>query len=101
MAFAIGDTRFILEAKWEQAPVSFDPIAKLSRRITQRLTGTRGVFLSMSGYTAEAIGDMLRGQQPDILLLDRSHLEAMLSGLFSPADLFTGLLDRASYRGEV
>jgi len=55
----------------------------------------------MSGYTAEAIGDMLRGQQPDIQLLDRSHLEAMLSGLFSPADLFTGLLDRASYRGEV
>lgn len=101
VAFAIDDTRFILEAKWEQAPVSFDPIAKLSRRITQRLTGTRGVFLSMSGYTAEAIGDMLRGQQPDILLLDRSHLEAMLSGLFSPADLFTGLLDRASYRGEV
>ena len=55
----------------------------------------------MSGYTAGAIGDMLRGQQPDILLLDRSHLEAMLSGLFSPADLFTGLLDRASYGGEV
>ena len=85
VAFAIDDTRFILEAKWEQAPVSFDPIAKLSRRITQRLTGTRGVFLSMSGYTAGAIGDMLRGQQPDILLLDRSHLEAMLSGLFSPS----------------
>jgi len=101
VAFAIDDTRFILEAKWEQAPVSFDPIAKLSRRITQRLTGPRGVFLSMSGYTAGAIGDMLRGQQPDILLLDRSHLEAMLSGLFSPADLFTGLLDRASCRGEV
>lgn len=101
VAFAIDGTRFILEAKWEQAPVSFDPIAKLSRRITQRFTGTRGVFLSMSGYTAEAIGDMLRGQQPDILLLDRSHLEAVLSGLFSPADLFAGLLDRASYRGEV
>ncbi len=48
VAFAIDDTWFILEAKWEQAPVSFDPIAKLSRRITQRLTGTRGVFLSMS-----------------------------------------------------
>ncbi len=101
VAFAIDGTRFILEAKWEQATVPFDPIAKLSRRITQRLTGTRGVFLSMSGYSAEAVSDMLRGQQPDILLLDRSHLEAMLSGLFSPADLLNELLDRASYRGEV
>lgn len=101
VAFAIDGTRFVLEAKWEQGPVSFDPIAKLSRRITQRLAGTRGVFLSMSGYTDEALADMLRGQQPDILLLDRTHLEAMLSGLLSPHDLFTELMDRASYRGDV
>jgi hypothetical protein len=101
VAFTIDGTRFLLEAKWEAGPVSFDPIAKLSRRISQRLSGTRGVFLSMSGYTADARRDVLRGQQPDMLLVDRSHLEAMLSGLFSPADLFTELVDRASYRGEV
>src|SRR5258708_11731454 len=44
---------------------------------------------------------MLRGQQPDMLLLDRTHFEAMLSGLLSPRDLFTKLIDRASYRGEL
>lgn len=36
-----------------------------------------------------------------MLLLDRMHLEAMRSGLLSPADLFTELMDRASYRGKV
>jgi Holliday junction resolvase-like predicted endonuclease len=101
VAFAIDGIRFLLEAKWEKEPVSFDPIAKLSRRITQRFVGTRGVFLSMSGYTADAQSDMIRGQQPDMLLLDRTHFEAMLSGLLSPHDLFTELVDRASYRGEV
>jgi hypothetical protein len=101
VAFACDGTRFLLEAKWEERPVSFDPIAKLSRRITQRLVGIRGVFLSMSGYTREAQADMLRGQQPDMLLLDRTHFEAMLSGLLSPQDLFTKLADRASYRGEL
>ncbi len=30
---------------------------------------------------------IVRGQQLDVLLLDRTHLEAMLSGLRSPADL--------------
>lgn len=101
VAFALDGTRFVLEAKWEAGPVDFGPIAKLSRRITQRLTGTRGVFLSMSGYTAGALGDAIRGQQPDMLLLDRGHLEAMLSGLLSPADLLTELLDWASYSGNV
>lgn len=44
---------------------------------------------------------MLRGQQPDMLLLGRTHFEAMLSGLLSPDDLFTELVDQASYRSEV
>ena len=50
VTFAVDGTRFILEAKWEQSPVDFGPIAKLRGRITQRLAGTRGVLLSMSGY---------------------------------------------------
>ena len=62
-------------------------MAKLRGRITQRLAGTRGVLLSMSGYSDEALEGIVRGQQPDMLLLDRTHLEAMLSGLRSPADL--------------
>jgi hypothetical protein len=101
VTFAVDSTRFVLEAKWEQRPLDFGPIAKLRGRITQRLAGTQGVFLSMAGYTPEALSDMLRGQQPDMLLLDRTHLEAMLSGLLSPNDLFGELVDRASYRGEV
>ena len=101
VTFAVDSTRFILEAKWEQGPVDFGPIAKLRGRITQRLAGTQGVFLSMAGYTPDALSDMLRGQQPDMLMLDWTHLEAMLSGLLSPNDLFTELVDRAAYRGEV
>jgi hypothetical protein len=101
VVFAVDGVRFILDAKWEQGAVSIDPIAKLLRRITQRLAGTRGAFLSMSGYTTDALDDLNRGQQPDTFLLDRTHLEAMLSGLYSPGDLFARLLDRASYHGEV
>ena len=97
VTFAVNGTRFILEAKWEQGPVDYGPMAKLRGRITQRLAGTRGVLLSMSGYSDEALEGIVRGQQPDMLLLDRTHLEAMLSGLRSPADLFTELMDRASY----
>ncbi len=62
-------------------------MAKLRGRITQRLAGTRGALLSMSGYSDEALEGIVRGQQLDMLLLDRTHLEAMLSGLRSPADL--------------
>ena len=49
-------------------------MAKLRGRITQRLAGTRGVLLSMSGYSDEALEGIVRGQQLDMLLLDRTHL---------------------------
>ena len=62
-------------------------MAKLRGRIIQRLAGTRGVLLSMSGYSDKALEGIVRGQQLDMLLLNRTHLEAMLSGLRSPADL--------------
>ena len=80
VTFAVDGTRFILEAKWEQSPVGFGPIAKLRGRIAQRLAGTRGVLLSMSGYSGEALEDMFRGQQMDMLLLDQTHLGATVSG---------------------
>jgi hypothetical protein len=57
--------------------------------------------LSLSGYTRHAAPDAERGQQPEVLLLDRSHVEAMLSGLAPPEHLLTALVRRASHRGDV
>ena len=37
-------------------------MAKLRGRITQRLAGTRGVLLSMSGYSDEALEGIVQGQ---------------------------------------
>ena len=99
VVFAIGQSRFLLEAKWLKAPVSADPLAKLHDRIRSRASGTRGVLLSMSGYTKAALDAAANNKWPDVLLLDRGHFEAMLSGLTDPASLLTAVLDHASYHG--
>jgi hypothetical protein len=100
VAFTLDDTRFILEAKWEREPINIDPIAKLQKRVRQRLAGTRGIFLSMSGYTAPALNEVKEGERLEVLLLDAQHFEAALSGLVPPQELFLALLDRASFRGD-
>jgi Restriction endonuclease len=98
--FSVGGRRFIVEAKWEQSPTATGAIAKLQKRVRQRLQGTIGLFVSMSGYTPAAIADVKDGDRLEVLLLDRSHLEAMLSGFVPPEELVTVLLDYASYRGD-
>ena len=100
VGFELEGRRFIAEAKWEKTPVSTGPIAKLQKRLRQRLDGTLGLFVSVSGYTDEAIRDLKEGEQLTVLLLSREHLEAMLSGFIPPAELLSKLITRASWPGE-
>jgi hypothetical protein len=99
VAFRIADQRFILEAKWEASPTGTGALAKLKTRVQQRLAGVLGVFVSMSGYSDEALDELNIGQRSEVLLLDKQHVEAMLSGLVSPMELFDAALDHAFYTG--
>ncbi|MEO6083817.1 MAG: hypothetical protein ABIQ18_12015 [Umezawaea sp.] len=46
VTFNHGGRRFILEAKWENRKTATGPIAKLQRRLEQRMVGASGVLLS-------------------------------------------------------
>jgi hypothetical protein len=100
VGFDLDGRHYVVEAKWEASPVATGPIAKLQKRLRQRLGGTIGVLVSMSGYTTEAIRDLKEGEQLQALLLSREHLEAMLSGFVPPAELISRLVARASFLGD-
>jgi Holliday junction resolvase-like predicted endonuclease len=51
VAFALDGVRYVMEVKWEAKPTDTGKIAKLQKRVRQRLLGTYGIFLSMSGYS--------------------------------------------------
>lgn len=98
--FNVEGYRFILEAKWESTPADTGHVSKLQKRVRQRLGGTIGVLLSMSGFSAQALRDVKDGERLEVLLLGKEHFEAMLSGFSPPDELLSRLLDRASYFGE-
>jgi hypothetical protein len=100
VAFAVDGTRYVLEAKWETAKANTGHIAKLQKRVRQRLAGTYGVFLSLAGYTPAALTDVSDGERLEVLLLERGHFEAMLSGLLPPRELLSLVHDRAAFHGE-
>lgn len=59
VVFTIGDVRYILEAKWSKTKADTGQLAKLQKRVRQRLSGTYGVFVAMAGYTDEALVSLL------------------------------------------
>lgn len=99
VAFTLNGTRFLLEAKWEKAKSDGGQLAKLDQRLRESLAGTRGVFLSMTGFTPDAVIGRSTGQQIAIVMIDVSHFEAMLAGLLTPAALFGAVLDHAAFVG--
>jgi cell division transport system ATP-binding protein len=101
VAFTLDGRRVVLEAKWQTPRVQTDAIAKLQKRLRQRLGGTLGFFLSMSGYTRGAIADLKEGERAEVVLLDQTHFEAMLYGSIPPRALFDTAIDEASWRGLV
>jgi hypothetical protein len=100
VAFELNGRHFILEVKWEQEPINTGAVAKLQKRLRQRLAGTIGLLLSMSGFTPDAIKDLKEGEQLSALLLTREHLEAMLSGFLAPDEILSTAVRRASNYGD-
>lgn len=100
VAFAIGIQRYVLEAKWERSKADTGDLAKLQRRVGQRFQGTVGLFVAMAGYSPDALNEVDRGGRLEVLLLDRQHFEAMLSGFAPPHELLKLIHDRAAFRGE-
>lgn len=100
VGFQIDGKRFVLEAKWESDPIDTGPIAKLQKRLRQRLGDTIGIILSVSGYTSDSLRDVKQGEQLMVLLLEKDHLECMLAGFFPPREMIELLLDRASFFGD-
>jgi hypothetical protein len=101
VAFTLDDVHYVLEAKWHARPQAADGARKLGDDVRQRLRGTRGLILSMSGYTKHAGAAVERGQQPDVVLLDRLHFEALLSGLMTPSEMLAAIYRRLSRTGGV
>lgn len=97
VAFSCEQRHFILEAKWLAEAVNDDAVQKLRGRLEVRLPGTIGVFVSMKGYTEHALekAKFFTG----VMLLDRSHVEALVTGLLTAPELISRMLSWANRRG--
>lgn len=97
VAFSFEQRHFILEAKWPAEKVNDDALEKLRGRLRVRLPGTIGFFVSMSGYTEYALdkAKFFTG----VVLLDRSHVEALVTGLLTAPELVSRVLSWANRRG--
>lgn len=80
----------LLEAKWTQEPLPASSIYQFRGKVEGKLVGTIGVFISMSGFSANAVDALVAGKVINTILFDGDDMRAIAAGQVD----FAAALDR-------
>ncbi|XKF15855.1 restriction endonuclease [Halomonas sp. BLK-85] len=73
-SFSIENSFFLLEAKWHKTPIPASSLYSFKGKVDGKLTGTIGVFFSMSDYSKDAIDALLNGKELNMILFGHTDL---------------------------
>ncbi|MEU8933335.1 restriction endonuclease [Streptomyces sp. NPDC048409] len=65
----------LLEAKWWENAVPASAIYQFKGKVDGKLVGTLGMFISMSGYSSDAVDALRVGKDLNVVLFDKSDME--------------------------
>lgn len=81
-SFFFDGTVFLLEAKWHSDEIAASALYEFKGKVDGKLLGTLGVFVSMSGYSKDAVDALTLGKTLNTILFDRMDIDAVvLDGL--------------------
>ena len=77
-SFHFGDRTYLLEAKWYGSPIPASSVYAFKGKVDGKLSGTIGIFVSMSGYSEDAVDALTVGKGLNVLLFNRSDIEGCM-----------------------
>jgi hypothetical protein len=78
-AFTFENTDYLFEAKWTKELIAIDDLDAFAGKLSRKLENTLGLFLSINGFSEDAIKAHTTGRKL-VLLMDGSDLMAILEG---------------------
>jgi hypothetical protein len=91
-AFWWNTRTFLLEAKWHKDPIPASAIYAFKGKVDGKFSGTRGVFISMSGYSEDCVEALVHGKDLNILLFDEDDVKAIIGNDHIEGEKFTTVL---------
>lgn len=99
-AFSFDGTDYLLEAKWQQEPVSAKELDSLAGKLSRKLENTLGLFLSINGFSDDAVKAHSSGRRL-IILMDGSDLMAVLEDRIDLVELLLRKRRKAAETGNI
>jgi hypothetical protein len=100
-SFLLNDRIFLLEAKWHKKSLPASSTYAFKGKVDGKLIGTIGIFISMSGFSKDAVDALSLGKTLNIILFDKNDIEASLKIGNSFKEILMIKLRKAAERGLV
>jgi hypothetical protein len=78
-SFELDHEIYLMEAKWHKEPTQAKDLYVFREKVEGKSRFTRGVFISINGFTDNAKEAITRGKQPTFFLMDGLDLMMLLS----------------------
>lgn len=98
--FKFEGENYIVEAKWQEASVATGDLYKFAHKVDGKMHG-RGLFISVNGFSNEAIRAIVVGKQIQTILLDGQDLSFVLEDQITLEKMLDYKIRAAQTRGEV
>jgi len=99
-AFSFDGTDYLLEAKWQKEMVSTKDLDSLAGKLSRKLDNTLGMYLSINGYSDDAVKLHSSGRSL-MILVDGSDIMAVLEGRIDLLQLLLRKRRHASQTGNI
>ncbi|MDD5773697.1 MAG: restriction endonuclease [bacterium] len=91
---------YLIELKWTQSKVEPKDIGSFFYKVEGKLD-SRGLIISMNGYTDGVIDSLPRGKELKILLMDGIHLANVIYGMYTFRELLEHAISQASLKANL
>jgi hypothetical protein len=99
-AFTFEATDYLFEGKWQQETIGAADLDVLAGKLARKLDNTLGLFLSVNGFSDDGVRAHSSGRRL-MLLMDGSHLMAVLEGRIDLIQLLLRMRREASQTGNI
>jgi hypothetical protein len=96
--FVFNGDSYLVEAKWTKDKIAIQPLDSFDSKVARKSHYTRGLFVSINGYSEEALAAYEKGC-PRSALIDGAHLYRVLSGAIPLPDLLSAVFRIFTQRG--
>lgn len=99
-AFTFNNDEYLLEAKWRNELTAIDDLDAFSGKLQRKLDNTLGLFISINGFSPDAISAFSSGRKL-MFLMDGTDIMAILDERISLPDLLRQKKRAAAHTGNI